>query len=113
MGGGTLGGPRKEPRSMRTTCFRLVRRAARATATVCLVLAAISSPSLARQSSNEIRLVVRADDMGASESVNEACIESHKAGVVTSAEVIVPGPWFLDAVRRLEETPDLDVGVHL
>jgi predicted glycoside hydrolase/deacetylase ChbG (UPF0249 family) len=27
--------------------------------------------------------------------------------------VIVPGAWFLDAVRLLKENPDLDVGVHL
>ena len=61
----------------------------------------------------EIRLVVRADDMGVAQSVNEACIHSHRAGIVRSVEVIVPGPWFLDAVRLLKENPNLDVGVHL
>jgi CubicO group peptidase (beta-lactamase class C family)/predicted glycoside hydrolase/deacetylase ChbG (UPF0249 family) len=61
----------------------------------------------------EIRLLVRADDMGVAQSVNEACIESHREGIVKSVEVIVPGPWFLDAVRLLKENPDLDVGVHL
>ena len=61
----------------------------------------------------EIRLLVRADDMGVALSVNEACIQSHRDGIVRSVEVIVPGPWFLDAVRRLKENPALDVGVHL
>jgi hypothetical protein len=61
----------------------------------------------------KIRLLVRADDMGVAQSVNEACIEAHKEGIVRSVEVIVPGPWFLDAVRLLKENPDLDVGVHL
>jgi predicted glycoside hydrolase/deacetylase ChbG (UPF0249 family) len=61
----------------------------------------------------EIRLLVRADDMGVAQSVNEACIKAHKEGIVQSVEVIVPGPWFLDAVRLLKENPDLDVGVHL
>lgn len=61
----------------------------------------------------EIRLLVRADDMGVAQSVNEACIKSHRDGIVKSVELIVPGPWFLDAVRLLKENPDLDVGVHL
>jgi hypothetical protein len=61
----------------------------------------------------EVRLLVRADDMGVAQSVNEACIRSYREGIVRSVEVIVPGPWFLDAVRRLQEHPDLDVGVHL
>ena len=62
---------------------------------------------------DEIRLLVRADDMGAAQAVNEACIKSYKEGIARSVEVIVPGPWFLDAVRLIKETPGLDVGVHL
>jgi predicted glycoside hydrolase/deacetylase ChbG (UPF0249 family) len=61
----------------------------------------------------EVRLIARADDMGAAQAINEGCIEAYKAGVVRSVEVIVPGPWFLDAVRLLKENPGLDVGVHL
>jgi predicted glycoside hydrolase/deacetylase ChbG (UPF0249 family) len=61
----------------------------------------------------EIRLIARADDMGAAQGINEACIAAYKEGIVRSAEVIVPGPWFLDAVRLLKENPDLDAGVHL
>src|SRR5687768_17262090 len=62
---------------------------------------------------SEIRLLVRADDMGAAQSINEACIVVVKQGVARSVEVIVPGPWFLDAVRLLRENPSIDVGVHL
>src|SRR5215471_5353577 len=84
---------------------------------VCLVLAATCfSPALARTGlaqDGEIRLLVRGDDMGVAQSVNEACIHSARDGIVRSVEVIVPGPWFLDAVRLLKENPDLDVGVHL
>ena len=61
----------------------------------------------------EIRLLVRADDMGAAQSINEASIRAYTHGIARSAEVIVPGPWFLDAVRLLKEHPGLDVGVHL
>jgi hypothetical protein len=65
------------------------------------------------QDKGEIRLLVRADDMGVAIGVNEACITSVKDGIARSVEVIVPGPWFLDAVRRLQENPEIDVGVHL
>jgi predicted glycoside hydrolase/deacetylase ChbG (UPF0249 family) len=61
----------------------------------------------------EIRLLVRADDMGAAQAVNEACIKTYKDGIVKSVEVIVPGPWFLDAVRLIKENPGVDVGIHL
>jgi predicted glycoside hydrolase/deacetylase ChbG (UPF0249 family) len=61
----------------------------------------------------EIRLLVRADDMGVALGVNEACIRACRDGIARSVEVIVPGPWFLDAVRRLNENPEIDVGIHL
>jgi predicted glycoside hydrolase/deacetylase ChbG (UPF0249 family) len=60
-----------------------------------------------------VRLLVRGDDMGSSLTANEACIRTCREGVVRSVEVIVPGPWFLDAVKRLREHPEIDVGVHL
>jgi chitin disaccharide deacetylase len=63
--------------------------------------------------SNEIRLLVRGDDMGMATAVNHACIESYREGIVRSVEIMVPCPWFLEAVRLLRENPDLDVGVHL
>lgn len=72
------------------------------------------SPALAQQDpQGEIRLLVRADDMGVAQAVNEACIKSCKEGIARSVEVIVPGPWFLDAVRLLKENHDIDIGVHL
>ncbi len=61
----------------------------------------------------EIRLLARVDDMGVSQAVNEACIRTYTDGIARSVEVIVPGPWFPDAVRRLKEHPGFDVGIHL
>jgi chitin disaccharide deacetylase len=66
-----------------------------------------------RKSEGEVALLIRADDMGIAQAVNEACIRSYREGIARSVEVIVPGPWFLDAVRLLKENPGLDVGVHL
>jgi hypothetical protein len=61
----------------------------------------------------EIRLLVRADDMGAARSMNEGCLRSVTEGIARSVEVIVPGPWFPDAVALLKDRPDIDVGIHL
>jgi predicted glycoside hydrolase/deacetylase ChbG (UPF0249 family) len=59
------------------------------------------------------RLIVRGDDMGASHSVNEAILKCHKEGIQTAIEVIVPSPWFPEAVQMLKTLPEADVGVHL
>lgn len=85
---------------------------------VCLGLASAPVPVARSQDepesvATEIRLLVRADDMGAGQAINEGCIEACNSGIARSVEVIVPGPWFLDAVRLLKENPDIDVGVHL
>lgn len=71
---------------------------------VCCRLAAQQQP---------IRLIVRGDDMGYTHSGNEALIKSYKEGIETSVEVIVPSPWFPEAVKLLKQNPGLDVGVHL
>ncbi|MCC6163885.1 MAG: ChbG/HpnK family deacetylase [Acidobacteria bacterium] len=63
--------------------------------------------------SNEIRLIVKGDDMGAAHGVNVGTIAAYRDGVVRTTNVIVPGPWFPEAVTMLREHPDLDVGVHL
>jgi hypothetical protein len=65
------------------------------------------------QNSPEIKLLVRGDDIGSSHTANVACIESYKNGIMRSVELMVPGPWFPEAVRLLNENPGLDVGVHL
>ena len=61
----------------------------------------------------EIRLILRADDMGSCHAANEACIQCFRKGIVQSVEVMVPGPWYAEAVRMLKDNPGLDVGVHL
>ncbi|WP_080058674.1 polysaccharide deacetylase family protein [Spirosoma aerolatum] len=59
------------------------------------------------------RLIVRGDDMGYSHAGNEALIKCVKEGIETSIEVIVPSPWFPEAVKMLAENPTVDVGIHL
>ena len=71
----------------------------------------ISLCACAQQKS--IKLIVRGDDMGYSHAGNEAILKCFKEGIQTSIEVIVPSPWFPEAVKMLEENPGIDVGVHL
>src|SRR6478736_6721297 len=59
------------------------------------------------------RLIVRGDDMGFSHSGNLALIKSFKEGIETSIEVIIPSPWFPEAVKMLRENPGIDIGIHL
>ena len=59
------------------------------------------------------RLIMRGDDMGFSHSGDEALIKSYKEGIETSIEVIVPSPWFEEAVKLLAQNQSIDVGVHL
>jgi predicted glycoside hydrolase/deacetylase ChbG (UPF0249 family) len=66
-----------------------------------------------RSQDKEIRLIVRGDDMGYSHSGNEALIKCYKEGIQKSIEVLVPSPWFPEAVKMLKENPGVDVGIHL
>jgi hopanoid biosynthesis associated protein HpnK len=60
-----------------------------------------------------IRLIVNADDFGASEEVNEAVIRAFQQGVLTSCSLMVTGEAFNHAVRLAKENPGLAVGIHL
>jgi predicted glycoside hydrolase/deacetylase ChbG (UPF0249 family) len=62
---------------------------------------------------NAPRLIVRADDMGYSHAGNEAILKTCTEGIATSVEVIVPSPWFPEAVQMLNQQTNVDVGVHL
>ncbi len=59
------------------------------------------------------RIIIRGDDMGYSHSGNLALIKCFKEGIQTSIEIIVPSPWFPEAVKMLNENPAADVGIHL
>jgi hypothetical protein len=58
-------------------------------------------------------LIVRGDDIGSSHIANQACIDSYTEGIMQTVEIMVPCPWFEEAVKMLSENPGLDVGIHL
>ncbi len=78
-----------------------------------LLVTVLTVLNIKAQESKEIRLLIRGDDMGMTHSVNEAFIKSYKDGVMRSAELMVPCPWFPEAVKLLKENPGIEVGIHL
>ena len=73
----------------------------------------VFSLSIAQNKSDEIRLIIRGDDIGSSHAANIACIKSYQEGIMRSVEIMVPCAWFPEAVKMLAENPGLDVGVHI
>jgi hopanoid biosynthesis associated protein HpnK len=59
------------------------------------------------------RLIVNADDFGRSESINQAVIESHREGILTTASLMVNEPSAENAVELARQNPKLGVGLHL
>lgn len=58
-------------------------------------------------------LIVNADDFGRSSSINQAVIDSHRRGILTSASLMVNGPAVTEAVYLARQHPSLAVGLHL
>jgi len=63
--------------------------------------------------SEDISLLIRADDIGSFHAANVACIESYQNGIARSVELMAPCAWFPEAVKMLKENPGYDVGIHL
>jgi len=59
------------------------------------------------------RLIVTADDFGASPEVNDAVEAAHRQGILTAASLMVSGAAAADAVARARRMPSLRVGLHL
>lgn len=66
------------------------------------------------QTNSEIKnLLIRCDDIGMSHSVNMAAKELIETGLVFSASVMFPCPWYQEGVEILKNHPSLSIGVHL
>lgn len=58
-------------------------------------------------------LIVNADDLGWTASVNRGIVDAHRGGIVTSASLLANGVAFAAAVELARANPGLGVGVHL
>lgn len=58
------------------------------------------------------RLIVNADDFGASPEVNAGIIRAHRDGILRSASLMVAEPAARAAAEMARDNPALDVGLH-
>lgn len=58
-------------------------------------------------------LIIHADDIGVSHSVNSASFDGFSTEIISSGSVMVPCPWFLEVADYAKLNPSHDLGLHL
>jgi len=76
----------------------------------CALLLALAAVTAAAE---DIRIVVRGDDLGMTQGTLVAFEQALNTGVLTCASVLVPGPWFEAAAELCGRNPGWCTGVHL
>lgn len=58
-------------------------------------------------------LIIHADDMGLSHSVNMACLEAFRNKWITSGSIMVPCPWSFEMADAIRNQNGIDAGIHI
>ena len=58
-------------------------------------------------------LIINGDDVGVSHAANAATIDALENGLMTSATIMVPCPWFPEIAAYAKAHPGADFGLHL
>lgn len=58
-------------------------------------------------------VIIHIDDLGSCQAANSAYADLVDFGLISSAAIMVPCPWFPQAAAYCRENPEVDMGVHL
>jgi len=64
-------------------------------------------------SKDDILLIVHADDLGMSQAQNQGSINGFEKGLISSASIMVPCPWYEQIAEYAAAHPEHDWGLHI
>ena len=77
------------------------------------ILIAAGGPAAPPARGEEIRLIVRGDDLGMSQGSVAAFEQAFREGILTCASIQMPAPWMEAAADLVARHPEWCVGIHL